>query len=40
MAYTDYLGEIFKFIGLPTLISIGVTAIAKLKYLAFMNILQ
>ncbi|MFV5696358.1 hypothetical protein ACM55G_13085 [Flavobacterium sp. LB3P122] len=32
MSYTNYLGEIFKFIGLPALISIGVTAIAKLKY--------
>jgi len=32
MTYTDYLGEIFKFIGLPTLISISVTAIAKHNY--------
>lgn len=32
MAYTDYLGEIFKFIGLPALISIAVTAYAKSNY--------
>lgn len=32
MSYTEYLSEIFKFIGLPALISIGVTAVAKLKY--------
>lgn len=32
MAYTDYLGEIFKFIGLPALISIGVGAYLKLNF--------
>lgn len=32
MAYTDYLIEIIKFIGLPALISIGVTAYAKSNY--------
>jgi hypothetical protein len=32
MAYTDYLVEIFKFIGVPALISIGVTAYAKSNY--------
>lgn len=32
MAYTDYLGGIFKLIGLPAAISIGVGAYLKLKF--------